>query len=313
MKKPVQILLMLALFPMVGSAREETLEERKQRIVRKYLRERAAVTQSDMVVPSDLPEDERITESEKFKDAEVSLEREEAGAKPYMPPQPRPVQQRQSSNWLLDDTTETDTGYGMFGNTADPSIDNGDDLWSSWGGDSVDDPYNARENTDRRYNPNPREQDTGQGYANGRRGPSEQRGYYTQSGADIFGRSQPSTTQPDYNTGFGLQDNQRTYGVSPDQGLLNSPYRQIESYDADGLRREQDGSGAGTTPSGYQPYKSQYERQREERQKQWGTTPGYQQEKQQEFQRPNQYQQFKDRNKAYDPLADDAYLNQNRR
>ncbi|MEA2067874.1 MAG: hypothetical protein U9P12_01625, partial [Verrucomicrobiota bacterium] len=110
MSRAVQILLLAVLLPMVGSAREETLEERKQRITRKYLRERVNVSQSDMVVPGDLPEDERVLDSERFKEPEMDLQRQQPGAMPLPPPQRRPLPPKKSdSNWLLDSIEEEET------------------------------------------------------------------------------------------------------------------------------------------------------------------------------------------------------------
>jgi hypothetical protein len=104
MTKAIQILLLAAfLFPMFGSAQEETLEERKKRVTRKYLRERMNVSQSEMVVPEDLTEDVRVLDSEKFKEATVDLQRQAATTPPPPPMPRRPMPEQADSNWLLND------------------------------------------------------------------------------------------------------------------------------------------------------------------------------------------------------------------
>jgi len=54
MKRTVQTVLILTLLaPLCCVAREETMEERKQRIMRKYLRERSSIFQSPKIIPID--------------------------------------------------------------------------------------------------------------------------------------------------------------------------------------------------------------------------------------------------------------------
>lgn len=309
MNKPVQILLLFAFLPMLGMAREETLEERKQRIVRKYLRENATITQSDLVVPSDLPvEDEQVTDSEQFKDAEVDLQRHEGAATPIMPPQQRPVP-RANSNWLLDDMDEEADGSNPY---ADPyssgSIDSGDNLWSAWDGTSSRDTQTTRQNrnTDSYRNDPYSRQDSNRGIFGGRQqqeystGGQQGSGFGASSRTGIFGREQQSG-QSGYSSGLNLQGSQtRTYGSDPSEGMLSTPLPQIDSSSRKDEQRR--------SSQGYQPYKSPYEQQREERrQQQRGTVP---KPEQPEFKRPDSYQQWKERNKTWDPTQDDAYISE---
>ena len=98
MREAVQILLLCVLIPMAGVAREESREERKQRIMRKYMREANVLSQCDWVVP-DLSENEAVADSEQFKDVELEFERHEA---PMLPPPRirRPRAQDDDGNWL---------------------------------------------------------------------------------------------------------------------------------------------------------------------------------------------------------------------
>ena len=301
MNKPVQIVILLALLPLPGLAREETLEERKQRIVRKYLREQATITQSDMIVPSDLPEDERITDSEKFKTAEGSLDREESIAAPVLPaPRPVPVP-RADANWLLGDAEEI-AELDMFGNPVEGSVDTESDFWSAWSGESETSKKQSR--SDRRYDPYNRGDERSAGREEQSRSYQQESRFGGSSysgGTDIFGRRQ---TQPESTTGFGVQDTTRSYGFSTDQGLLTSPYQQMDENGnlSPGLSEKE-------RLQGFQPYKSPYSKREEQRQQNsWSTQQGKEQNEQ--YQRQDSYQQWKNRQNEYDPTADDAYINQ---
>ena len=305
MNKPVQILLLIALFPMIGMAREETLEERKQRIVRKYLREDLAITQSDMVVPTDLPEDERIKDSEKFLDAEVDLQKHDASATPMMPPpqRPRPVP-RADSNWLLD-TEETADASDPY---ADPFASSSMDFGSEW-----NTPSEQRETgtsrRERSYSPYARS-DSSRGMIDGRSqqdpsasGQQQGSGYGSSSiysgRSDLFGQSRQDERST-YESGVNLQNSRaRTYGSDPSEGLLVSPYPQLDASSS----REERKPGA----QGYKPYRSPYDQQREQRAQQRGSQV---QPQKQEYKRSDSYQQFKDRNKTWDPTQDDAYISE---
>jgi hypothetical protein len=299
MNKSVQILILLVLLPLAGVAQEETLEERKQRIVRKYLRERVTISQSEMVVPTDFQEDERVTDSEKFKTPEVDLARQDASPAQAVtpPPQPRPVP-RADENWLLKGTDET-TEFDQYGNPIDASIE-GADYWSGWGG--TDKEREEKRSSSRRYDPYARE-DRGAPDSRLQQGP-QNRGFgaasFSEERADLFGNRQ---TSPAPASGFSVQRTPRSFGSSPD-GMLMSPFGQNQAP-------EEEQAPEFRT---YQPYKSPYQQQREQR----SQSPSFPKPStQQEYKRPDSYEQWKSRQKQYDPTSDDAYINemmkQNRR
>lgn len=296
MNKPVQILLLFALLPMVGMAREETLEERKQRIVRKYLRENMTITQSDMYVPSDLPsEDEEIINSEKFQGVDIGIEREEGSPSQIIrPPQQRPMPvPRADSNWLLDNSDEIDDPYADP--YADPFSSGAMDSGSPWDTYSgTESPQKDKRSDPYRYDPNQR-QDENQAMTDGQ----QRSGFGSSSGfsgrADSFGQQQRERST--YSSGLDLQKRNRTYGSDPSEGLLTSPYPQLDASSSKDAERTQ----------GFQPYKSPYDTQREKRSQQWGAQP---EQKQPDYQRPDYQQQWKERNKTWDPTQDDAYTSE---
>ncbi|QBG48867.1 hypothetical protein EGM51_16215 [Verrucomicrobia bacterium S94] len=308
MNKFIHILLMLALLPVVVSAREETLEERKQRIVRKYLRENATITQSEIVVPSEMEEDERLLESEKFRDTkDMSLEREEPLDKPFIPPPPaRPVP-KADVNWLLGDSDEEVTEFDMYGNPIDSaSVESEDNLWS-WDRSGKDGTERRRE-TYSRDGERRAERSVRDYFGRETRvpGDGERASSPFQTDSGLFGRSRNT-----YSSGFGLQGNRRTFGADPEEGLL-SPFPQYRSSDSSQQYGGTTGSGT-QSRQGHQPYQSAYEQEREQRRKQWEGLNQNLEKQEEQFKRPDTYQRWKERNKSYDPLADDAYLNpQNR-
>lgn len=311
MNKSVQILILLALFPTLGMAREETLEERKQRIVRKYLRESMTLEQSGMIVPSDLPEDERVTDSEKFKDAEISLQREDGSpTAAVLPPRPpRPVARRANSNWLLDTDEGTTDAYGNPVTAS--TIDSGDDLWSAWDGSSEKKATSEIDRQDRRsYDPS---RNSPYSRQNAERGTADaqnaQNALYGNQPNSRYGRTEDANrtdlfgrTRSDYSSGLNVQGTgSNPYGSDPEQGMLTSPFPQLNSSGQERSSLEQE------RRQSYKPYQSSYDKQREERSQQQQYT---QPQQQQEFKRPDSYQQWKERNKTWDPTADDAYLNE---
>ncbi len=290
---------------MLGNARDETLEERKQRITRKYLRERAAVTQSDLTVPTDMLEDERVTESEKFAETMVDLDRQESAAAPIMPPPPTVPVPRTDANWLLDGADEI-TDFDAYGNPVESSIDSGGDLWSAWGTETESREQQRSES--RRYDPYSREERGIYGNRDERsiRGTISGGPASAETRSDLFGRRQ---SQPTYTTGFGLQGDRRTYGPSPEQGLLNSTFGQRSSgTESDPVSTESE------RELNYTPYKSPYQQKKELQNQPTWSTSGSEQE---QYKRSDSYEQWKTRKKAWDPTADDAYVDelmkQNRR
>lgn len=309
MNKTVQILIFMALLPMLGTAREETMEERKKRVTRKYLRERTNIAQSDMVVPEALAEDLQVTDSEKFQGVEINLQRQESGTMPMPPPRRRPVPLQENSNWLLTESEFEDDPY------ADPfdmqNTESQDDYWAMWGGKPDDGEYgSSRKESTRReavYDPYSSRENAYDSRTQGTVDPRSEQGLF-KSGAQFGDRSEPSAytsrtsifgRQPEQSTTGGLgTQGVRTYGSSPDNGLLASPFSRT-SREVDPNRSR----GA----EGYTPYKSSYETDREKRQQQWG---GKVVEPRKEYQKPSSHQQWKDRNKGWDPTKDDAYLDE---
>ncbi|MDF7808914.1 hypothetical protein P4E94_15820 [Pontiellaceae bacterium B12219] len=301
MIKTIQLLLLCALFPTIGNAREETREERKARIVRKYLREKMTITQSDLVVPTDLPEDEQITDSEKFREQDGSILRQEEGTATPLPapPRPQPVP-RVNSNWLLSDVEDGSDG---FSESSDPygAVSDGAADWSSWENktrtetmvdssrrDSRNDSYISEDS--RRVIPEQRAASIF-----GRRPDSTYSGSSFSSRTDSFNPAPERSTF--YNSSLNLQGNQaNAYGSDPSQGMLSTPFPQLNGSSSSERR---------TAPSGYQPYQSPYAQERERRQQ--GIIP---QTSSQEFSRPDAYDQWKGRNKSWDPTKDDAYINE---
>jgi hypothetical protein len=289
MTKAIQILLLAAfLFPMFGSAQEETLEERKKRVTRKYLRERMNVSQSEMVVPEDLTEDVRVLDSEKFKEATVDLQRQAATTPPPPPMPRRPMPEQADSNWLLNDidNKEVDLYADPFA-PSKPSDDRpdyrsmirdrkSDDQATGSSRSSIYDPYASRNryDTSTRYGAQATDGKTG-----------------------IFGQRQ---SESDAVGGLGTR---RTFGASPETGLLQTPFPQIETSEDQSLR-----PGSREPQGIYSPYKSPYQIRREEQRQQGGAlSPG---STRQEFNKPDPYQQWKNRSNTWDPTKDDAYLDE---
>ena len=299
MNKLVQILFFIALIPMLGMAREETMEERKRRVTRKYLRERMDIAQSDMMVPEELAEDFQITDSEKFKEVEIDLQRQEPGTMPLPRPPRRPAPLAENNNWLLIDTELEDDPYANPFDTTDTQSK--DNYWEMWGGTANETSRDKNMRREQRYDPySTREKE----YDPRAQARSEQGLFKSspsstdRSGSSVFGNRQSI---------FGRQQNEsiggelgaqgmRTYGSDPDNGLLASPFSRTKEPEPSRSLESQR----------YTPYKSSYETERQQRQQQWGK----QEVPKQEYKKPDSYQQWKDRSKAWDPTRDDAYLDE---
>ncbi len=289
------MLLFVLLFPVVGSAREETLEQRKQRITRKYMRERATISDSDMLVPTDLVEDERVTDSEDFDQVKVDFERQEAGAMPPPPPPSARSQPRRTNrNWLLDDADpEMEDGSDPYADPyadayadpyedayADPYADpsdagNKDDYWSLWGGDNAeDDPSESTADNRDRYDP---------------------RDSYGQT--DAWGNTKFSREEQGVRSGYSSKGamgffGNNPYGSSLDSGALYTP----ASFKAEIRGSEGSRWGGTENKTPYEsPYRQQKNLQREQR-RTWSPRP-----QQPEYSKPNSYQQWKSKNAEFDP------------
>ena len=101
MHKVFIFIIQLLLISICGEAAEETLEERKKRIMRKYGSIKTTIMQSDMEVVNAFNEDERVIASEIMQVDDLQFEREEPN-RMIRPPVVRPNMQQNQSNWLLD-------------------------------------------------------------------------------------------------------------------------------------------------------------------------------------------------------------------
>ncbi len=100
MHKVFIFIIQLLLISICGAAAEETLEERKKRIMRKYASIKTTIMQSDMEVVSEFNEDESVIASEIMQVDDLQFEREEPN-RMMRPPIARPSPQQNQSNWLL--------------------------------------------------------------------------------------------------------------------------------------------------------------------------------------------------------------------
>ncbi len=306
-KRILQIALLSALLPQTGIAEEETLEARKQRIMRKYLRESSAITQSDLAVPSDELEEEQVAESEKFQEPDMEFERHKGPvARPIIPPRQAMVQQERE-NWLLSDIEDEEDPFGE-----QKAKDSKNDYWSMLG-QREDSSIYGSERRERRYGDDRPDassrsrrsrfdvQDEGASSARSVFGFSreeqfKQEGYGSAGQEDIFGRTIQNTGVADP---VQLQP-RRTYGASPDSGmLLNIPSSQARASEADRLKEDK-------KRQGYIPFKN-LQQMESERSQRWGD-PALPEQK--TYTKPNLYQQYKERNKTWEPTADDAYLDE---
>ena len=101
MHKVFIFIIQLLLISICSAAVEETLEERKQRIMRKYARIKTTITQSDIEVVNAPSEDERVIASEIMQVEDVRFERHEP-ERMIRPPVVQQNLQMKQSNWLLD-------------------------------------------------------------------------------------------------------------------------------------------------------------------------------------------------------------------
>ncbi len=307
MKRMIHILLLgVLLAPLSGLAREETLEERKQRIVRKYLREKGAIEQSDLVVPDASAEEAEVKDSERFRIPETEFKPQEGAAAPLPPP--RPQIRMETRNWLLDDqAAETEDPYANPFAAPDAKEGAGrDDYWTQWGGrDGVqpdaaygtrgDNRYatpgrQTRDTSNTRYG-TPRQADSGGGgYGQyGQRTPPQS----GRSGGnvDIFGTPAPAATDE----GLAFPGTRTTFGDTPRSGFFQTPFPTPN-------RRATTDPQETPKPRTTTPFYSPYDTQRRQ-----GNGTGAARN---EFIKPDPYQQWKQRTQTWDPTSDDAYVNE---
>lgn len=245
-------------------------------------------------------------------------------------PMPR-IRKKASSNWLLDDTEADMESADPYADPfADPfarddsrSSDSRRD-WSQWdssrqdsstsqydrryGRESTSDPYGSRGQRSETWSSSrgsayDSREDTDSGFT--RYGSQDSSSYST--GQSPYGADRSRST---YSTGTQGMQESRTYGSSPDTGLLTTPYPQLNSS---GSSRDSGAQGYGSERSrGYTPsYQSPYGRSSEQQQRSspWGTSSS-QPEQQEEYSQPSPLQKYQDKNKGFNPMRDDDYLKQ---
>ncbi len=281
MKRSVQILLLCALLPQFAFAREETLEERKRRIMRKYMRTSATVAESNLLIPvEELPEDEQLFDSEKFKEPQVEFKRHEMDRTTMPRPVParRALPETEGRNWLLseEEMDEEDLYADPFSRAEEPETPKSRDYRRD---DQLD--------SSRRYTPS---------YGWRKQEPAEPQ-------TETYPRSSLFGTQPTESSASSFNLNYRS-GTSAADDPLASPFSgATRPSDRYRVREDQE-----TKQQGFIPYRSPYQSQQPSR------TPPYsgfqQQQEQEEFQRVDPYQKWKDQRKTWDPTKDDAYLDE---
>lgn len=329
MNRSVYTFMTAAILALVlNVAHAETMAERKQRIMRKYMRERQDIMQSDLGVPDAAQEDARVVESEQFRELSPKFERQKGGAMmPVVQPnQPVPVQSER--NWWLETAEmEGDPFANPFSSKADAG-EGSTSSWSPWGrredssvyGDAYGRQRDGRGGTysgSREGSSSQQREGRGDNYpdtwsAYGMPGESGNRssgsgmtydGYTSRRvpasresdrSAGFYGRQQTDTRGTD--SAWGLNSVDR-YGSAPSSGLLLSPFPSSSTA--------QDWSSQNQAP-GYTPYRSPYQIQGDEQRRSGSTQPP----QQPQYSRPNNYQKWKDNNKAWDPTSDNSYLDE---
>lgn len=325
MNKYVYTLLTAAMVASVlNVAQAETMADRKQRIMRKYMRERQDIMQSDLGVPHAVQEDARVVESEQFREPSPEFHRQKGGIAPPPSVRPLPVQQPERNWWLETAEMEEDPYADPFSSKTDVR-EGSAESWSPWGKRDDSSAYGSaygqqRDKGDDTYSDS-REgafglQWDGRGdtYPGGQSvygRQSESRNRSSVSGMTYDGytvRRVPTSRESDQipgfygrqrtdirgtDSGWGLDSDVRD-GSSPSSGLLTSPFPSPYAT--------QDWSSQNQTP-GYTPYRSPYQVQGDEQRRYGGDLQPH-------YSRPNNYQNWKDNNKAWDPTADNSYLDE---
>jgi hypothetical protein len=320
MKRSVQILLLAAyLAPMAAVARQETMEERKLRVTRKYLRERSAISQSDEMVPGITEEDEAVLEAERFKAPESAFKGDTRSDLPQPAPPQRPVpRQQQTRNWMLAADPEFAEFYADPGSVAEKKEEA---IQSQLEQRPIDryveqsDPYGETQRSSRWFE------------LRDDRGRSDRRG---------FGLSQPRTRgfrastaqegekgmQSEGFFSFGRQpinDRRTTPDTTADTSQLSLPQGGTYPASREPARLTSpftvpsSSSRVGTYPSTSRrmervpEYKSPYQPSQDLRMQ----PSSQRRETQEPYRRVDPYKQWKERNPApFDPMGDDAYINE---
>lgn len=288
--------------------------ERRQRIMRKYLRAQANVSESGLEVEVARPEDEKLVHSEQIKKAQVGLQRQESSAPMPLPPPPvrRRLPSAQERNWLLaadptlgdplassddEETPKKPTDWSLWGQDREGSA-YGETSYKGWYGRKEDPSVGTSGYGSRRPN-NFFNSSKSNPFSFGRESSMLQQkdAVPAEGGAGIFGRKQEQPSR----SGLGPLNLTRDPIQDPNlnQGGLKNPFQRESTTPTERS------IGFGSKTKRYTPsYKSPYETQRQQQQQQGG-----QGQKQPEYKRVDPSQKWKKRSSnQYDPTAGDAYV-----
>ena len=309
MKRSFHILLIFTLLLSVVHAKTETMAERKQRIERKYLQERAELVQGDAEVPAEMAVgDEEVLDSEKFKEPQVNLQRQEPGAVMPPPRRPRPRPRKEAANWLLEveDTESTDPYANPYAWDATTEDDTKKKPARATTEQLRRDAYSAETRRGSWFTR--RTDSTGQGsFDNTQQGSSfgTTRGtspYSTVEGRGLFGqREQDRQTTPSLFGNAAGSSRTKPFGVDTRQ---EDPFKTKFSRRSGTTRRSDATTEA--RRNGYTPYKSPFQSQTQRSAQQpWGATTS----DNQEFQKKNTFEAWKKKSpQQLDPTRDDAFI-----
>ncbi len=307
MKRSVQILLLFACsVSLFAGAQEETMEERKRRITRKYLQKRVDLTQGDMVVPDTAVENEEVLSSEKFKDPQVALQRQEPGARMPAPSPQRPRPSAANRNWLLAGDPEAEDPYANpFARKETKDEPKKQTDWTTWGTEREASPYTSPYTLaegESRFNWRSYDSKRQGGLFGSQDTSSEgiqsafQSQYPARDGRSLYGQQRESQTP--YSTGGLDFSRDKTF----DSTLIQNPFLRETTPSTD----QSFGFGSRKQP-GYTPYKSPFQTQLDHRKEQWKsyTEPGQKSPKQ------DPYKKWKEQNpQQFDPMRDDAFIDE---
>ncbi|MEN7972717.1 MAG: hypothetical protein ABFR47_02660 [Verrucomicrobiota bacterium] len=307
------LLIFACVVPLLAEAREETMEERKRRVTRKYLRKRVELSYSEVELPDAPDESEEVVDSEKFKEPQVDLARQESGTPIPPPPRRPPPRKEERKDWLFSEETETEEDPFADPFAIDDPFalkDSKDDEktgWQSpWSIDRDSSPYGGTQRNDRS---SLRDQGTSGGWSSRSDDPSRQgaSGLRTSSGRDVQFDFQKQERRG-YTPAGGLSPTRgKTYNLLLENGRVQSPRTQRTEPSVGqphGTRMQQQPERRSRTP-----YKSPYQIQREKQRQRPGSA-GYI-APEQGFQRQDSFQQWKKRNPAqFDPTSKDAYVDE---
>lgn len=296
------------------------MAERRQRIMRKYLRNHSNIAQSDLEVPGVQLEDEGLVESEHYKNTPISLQRKASGTSIPPPPPRRPPPQTGNSNWLLAADPLLTDPFALPGDREEPAKKKTDG--STWGREQESSSYGGVQ-----YESWFGSRNKGAGLGNGSRNGSRQEGLSTSRGynpfsfggksfgsqqqesapyssrySSLFGRKPEASS---FGSGYGTLDfsRERTEDPTLNQGGLQIPFSRESTLSVNGAL------GVDRKGQTYVPYKSFYETRRQQQQNQQPPWGGQTQQKP-EYKRVDPYKAWKKRTPVYDPMGNDAFVNE---